>query len=52
MFLRKSIFIICYIALYYGCWYTFEFINPWIGIIAAILITALLIDGRIKIIKK
>jgi hypothetical protein len=41
---KKLTIIICVLLLYYGCWYSFEFINPWIGILMAIILTALLGD--------
>lgn len=49
MILKYSIRILLFFGFLYGIWYSFEFINPWIAIIAGILITAFIID---KIIKK
>ena len=48
MILKYSIRILLFFGFLYGIWYSFEFINPWIAIIAGILITAFIIDKIIK----
>jgi len=52
MVLKYTIKIMLMLALFYGLWYSYEFINPWVSIIAAMLITAFTIDKLIKQINK
>lgn len=48
MVFKFTLRVIIFISFLYGIWYTYEFINPWIGIIAGILITAFIIDRIIN----
>lgn len=52
MILKYTVKIMLLLALFYGLWYSYEFINPWIAIIAGILITAFFIDKLINKINK
>jgi predicted PurR-regulated permease PerM len=49
MILKHTFRIVLLLILAYGLWYSYEFVNPWISIIIAALISAYLID---KIINK
>lgn len=52
MILKWTIKTLIVFGILYGIWYSFEFINPWIGIIAVILILAWVADYIIKKAKK
>lgn len=52
MVLKYTVRTLIVLGILYGVWYSFEFINPWIGIIAVILILAWIIDYFIKKAKK
>lgn len=48
MVLKYTVITMFLLIILYGLWYTFEFINPWIAIIASILIGAFITDRVIK----
>lgn len=52
MILKNTMYVLLFLTVLWLSWYIFEFINPWIGIIAAIIVTALTIDKIILKIKQ
>lgn len=52
MVLKSTMYVLLFLIVLWLAWFTFEFINPWIGIIAAIIVTALTIDRIILKLKE
>lgn len=51
MIYKWLIIIVLYVAVAYGAWWTYEHVNAWLGIIAALCLGAIGLDAIIRIIK-
>jgi hypothetical protein len=51
MIFRYTLYTLIIFILFYGLWYSYEFINPWIAIVGGILFFAFILQTLINKLK-
>lgn len=51
MILKNTLIVLVLLILFYGMWYCYEFVNPWVGILLGIIALAIIADRIIKLFK-